>query len=224
MIEFKNVDVKFENYFALKDVTFKVNKNDFLNIVGPNGAGKTTLIQAIIDKVKVSNGEIIKNFDQIGYMQQKLIINASFPMTVKEFIYTGFIKQKLIISKEDIELMKLWMNRMDLDIHMLDIRVNKLSGGELQRVYFIRSLIKNPELIILDEPTSALDPEFRKKFYEILYELNHKGTTIIHVTHDIDNNYLKDDSKILLLDQSIKFLGDFKTYKKEYGHGLHAHS
>lgn len=87
MIEFKNVDVKFENYFALKDVTFKVNKNDFLNIVGPNGAGKTTLIQAIIDKVKVSNGEIIKNFDQIGYMQQKLIINASFPMTVKEFIY-----------------------------------------------------------------------------------------------------------------------------------------
>ncbi|HBG33146.1 MAG TPA: hypothetical protein DDW82_05485 [Acholeplasmataceae bacterium] len=98
-----------------------------------------------------------------------------------------------------------------------------LSGGQQQRVFLIRALISDPELLILDEPTSALDPSFREKFYHLLDDLHTRNkTTIIHVTHDL-TDAVKDDCKIMYIDQRIKFFGLYKDFE-EFEHRGHHHA
>lgn len=215
ILSYDNVTIKYGNFDAIKNITFNVKRNDFLNIIGPNGAGKTTLIRSLIGTVKLDEGYIFTNTKRLGYVPQKQKTNTNFPLTVLEFIYTGFDNPKLFIPKESKELINEYLEIMALPKEILNHKISKLSGGELQRVYFIRALISKPELLILDEPASALDPSFRKDFYQILKKLKEElEMTIIHITHDLNEVVLK-NSKVMYLDQIIKFYGPCEEYFKE---------
>jgi len=221
LIEYKDVTLSYGYLDVIKHASFTVHQNDFLNIVGPNGAGKTTLIKSLIHQIKPKHGQIIMQDLNMGYVPQKLTIKRNIPLTVLEFIYTGFTKQRLIISKSDKALIVEWLTKMKLDTLLLNEKVSHLSGGQLQRIYLIRSLISNPEVLILDEPASALDPNFREYFYELIKDIRRNNNlTIIHITHDLTDVILE-NSLVMYVDQEIKFFGTYIDYNKFEHEGHH---
>lgn len=221
MIKYQDVAVSFGKFNALHDVNFEIKPGDFLHIVGPNGSGKTTLVKLLVGLLKPTEGVISLKNVTMGYLPQKLNTKANLPMTVREVIYSGFKKQKLIPSSTECELIKFWLEKMEIP-QLFNESMMHLSGGQQQRVFLIRALIAEPELLILDEPTSALDPSFREKFYQLLYELQQKkNMTIIHVTHDL-TDAVKDDCLTMYVDQTVKFFGTYRDYH-EFEHRGHSH-
>ncbi len=222
MVNYKDVSVSFGKFNVLSNINFEVNKGDFLHIIGPNGSGKTTLVKLLVGLLKPTNGEILIDQNiQMGYLPQKMNTKTNLPITVQEVIYSGLRKQKLIPTKKDIELIKYWLEKMEIS-QLLDSSMIFLSGGQQQRVYLIRALISEPDLLILDEPTSALDPSFREKFYHMLYEMQiEKKMTIIHITHDL-TDAVKDQCLTMYVDQTIKFFGTYRDFH-EFEHQGHHH-
>lgn len=218
IIEAQDLSVSYGHSIVLKDISFYVNKGDYLNIIGPNGSGKTTLIKILTNLQKPSQGKITVAPVVFGYLPQHLSQSAKLPATVYEVLK---LSNAIKPSDESIKTLLKDMGMLALIHHPM----RKLSGGEQQRVYIIRALLSNPEVLILDEPTSALDPEFRKFFYNYIEKLNDQGMTIIHVTHDLSDG-LRHGSKILELDQVVKFFGTFEQYQllghKKGGHHHHA--
>ncbi len=222
MIEYQNVSIKFGRTLAVRGVNFSVDKADFLNIIGPNGAGKTTLIKSLIKAIKPATGKIIINSNNLGYVPQKISPKPHFPLTVLELIYMGEKHANLRINSDLKTLVKSFLNLFELEESILNEKVTHLSGGELQRVYVIRALLSNPEVLILDEPTSAIDHHFRQKFYELLNDIKKKqDMTIIHITHDLTDVVL-DNSKVLYIDEEVKFFGTYEQYK-DFEHEGHHH-
>ncbi len=217
-IEVSNLSVNYGDLKALKDISFSINKGDFLYIIGPNGGGKSTLIKVFADILEPNHGKVSVYSTKKGYLPQALIDKPNFPITVNEVIYSGFARQPLIMSKKDKQLIDEWLYRMDIP-NIGRKLMSTLSGGQKQRVFLIRALISNPELLILDEPTSALDSVFRKSFYQLIDDLNKHGMTIVFVTHDV-HEALNDDKLILELDQEIIYFGKANEYTlhKEHRH------
>lgn len=218
LISLKNITVKYDDLTALNDISFDIDNNDYLYIIGPNGAGKSTLIKLLTGLLKPTHGFIEVNSHLLGYLPQNLNQKQNFPITVNEVIYTGFKKQSLIISKSDLKIINKWLEKMGIP-NIGQKLMSTLSGGQQQRVFLIRALVSNPEVLVLDEPTSALDPSFRPMFYQIIDELNQSGTTIIFITHDINESL--NNRKVLYLDQKIGFYGcyeDFKSWKGDHHH------
>jgi zinc transport system ATP-binding protein len=217
IISAEHLKVEYGNSVVLSDIDFYVNKGDYLNIIGPNGSGKTTLIKILTNLQKPSQGKISIAPVVFGYLPQHLSQSAQIPANVYEVLKLSNAKKPT-----DDAIKKLLSDMGMLDFMYQPMR--KLSGGEQQRVYIIRALLSNPDLLILDEPTSALDPEFRKFFYAYIEKLNDQGMTIIHVTHDLSDG-LRHGSRILELDQVVKFFGTFEQYQllghKKGGHHHH---
>ncbi|HAV19987.1 MAG TPA: ABC transporter ATP-binding protein [Firmicutes bacterium] len=221
MIKFNDVSVKFGSFYALKDISFEINKGDFMHIVGPNGSGKTTLLKLLVDLLPPTGGTITRTPCTMGYLPQKTTINQKLPLTVAEVIYSGFPHPKLKPTKDEVTLMKKWLEKLEIG-HLYNHSVRYLSGGQQQRVYIIRALISDPCLIVLDEPTSALDPSFREKFYEILKDIHQqRQATIINVTHDLTDAASSGD-RTIYIDSEIRFCGTFDEFAK-FEHESHHH-
>lgn len=222
MINYNDVSVSFGKFNVLNHINFKMNKGDFLHIIGPNGSGKTTLVKLLVGLLKPTSGEIsIDDKVKMGYLPQKMNTKTNLPMTVLEVIYSGFRKQRIIPTKTEIDLIKFWLEKMEIS-QLLNSSMIFLSGGQQQRVFLIRALISDPDLLILDEPTSALDPSFREKFYHMLYEMQQeKKMTIIHITHDL-TDAVKDNCLTMYVDQTIKFFGTYRDFH-EFEHKGHHH-
>lgn len=213
LIQFDHVSYVVDDKKVLSEVSFSLKKGDFLNVVGPNGGGKTTLIELMTSLIKPTSGLITVNTNRVGYLQQIITAKRNFPLTVKEFLLLSFKKN----TKEHLDLIKSFLLKADL-LDVLNRNLNTLSGGQLQRIYLIRSLINYPDLLILDEPTNALDPSFKKEFYDLLNTLHKEGkTTIINVTHHLDDVFTK-ETLTLYLDEKITYFGSTQGYLKENGH------
>jgi len=186
-----NLTFGYDYRTVLKNVSFKLNSGDFLAVVGNNGSGKSTLVKCILGINKVPNNKILlddidinlyKSFINIGYVPQKFDdFNYEFPITVNEILMAS--KYSKITEAEKLELLD--------KIGILEIQnenINNLSGGQLQRVFIVRSLMNNPKLLILDEPTVGVDHDNVKNFYKTVQELNASGITIILITHNISES------------------------------------
>ena len=221
IIETKDLCVNFGTLPVLSDVTFGVQKGDYIGLVGPNGSGKSTLIRCILGLLRPARGSVslfghdaheMQQREKIGYLPQRIdFFNPRFPSTVAEIVSQGLIacrRAHRSYAKTQIQTM----------LELLEISgirnrlIGDLSGGQQQRVLIARALVNEPELLILDEPASALDPETRDNFFALLQDLNEKrGVTIIMVTHDIGGigEYA---SKLLYLDKKIIFFGGFDEF------------
>ena len=190
LIEIKNLTVKYDGNIALKDVNLEIFSDDFIGVIGPNGGGKTSLVKAILGLLKASSGEIIRSFKNIagniGYLPQVQKIDYKFPITVRDVVRSGLLDASNIFQrsqkKNNLKVEEV-LNEMGV-IGLINKPIGALSGGELQRVLLCRSIISNPELLILDEPSSYVDNKFEGELYEKLKELNEK-MAIVLVSHDI---------------------------------------
>ena len=192
MITLKNVSHEWED-FSLKNVSFSVNKGEHFIILGPTAAGKTLILETIAGFYVPREGKILMNGKDITNLQpEKRKVGfvyqdySLFPhMSVKENVSFGLKLQKL--PRKEIE------NRVHNIMDSMGISYIKnrspstLSGGEQQRVALARSLVINPEILLLDEPFSALDPRTRESLIDELKRiLEVYNVTTIHVTHDQD--------------------------------------
>ena len=143
LINIENLTLKYQTFEVLKDISFSVDKGDYIAVVGPNGAGKTTLVRAILGLVDIYQGKVEFYTDKIGYLQQKVSLNDSkFPASVKEIIKSGLLISKKfpkIYKKEDEIKVNEIVKNLRID-HLSNKLIGNLSGGELQKV-LLRGLL-----------------------------------------------------------------------------------
>lgn len=185
----------------LENVSVKIPKGRFVGLLGPSGSGKSTLLKIIIGLQKPWKGTIrflgnnssdsyAYSSKSIGYVPQVESIDWSFPVTVKEVIGMGIWNRSGVAPwfSKDVDVM-VGVILDDLGICSSEFRnrqIRELSGGEQQRVFLARALIRKPTILILDEPISGVDYNTREKIMEILRSLNHDlDMTIIMTTHDL---------------------------------------
>ena len=195
LISASNVSVFKHNKSILKNIDIQINKNDFITIIGPNGAGKTMLLKCLMGFYKPNFGEIQKKDKlKIGYMPQSINVINTMPMTVKNFITVrkkyDDISFKQVVSEIDIR-------------QLVDKQLSVLSGGEMQRVLLARSLLNNPDLLVLDEPAQNLDISGQLSFYKLIQEIYSKrDISILMVSHDL-HLVMVSTKKVLCLSNHI---------------------
>ena len=184
------------NITALINISFKIEKGEFVFVSGPSGAGKTTLLKLIIRAERPDQGEILVNKRNVARLK-----NSQIPLLRRE---VGFVFQdfKLLNNKTVYENIALVLRALGHDKWKIPKRVRqvlrvvgleesvlkqpplKLSGGEQQRVAIARALLNTPRIILADEPTGNLDPELTVEIMDLLEKVNNLGTTVVVATHD----------------------------------------
>lgn len=178
LIKISNLEVKYGSKFVLKNMNLSLKAGEIVTIVGPNGSGKTTLFKAIIGTVPLSKGTIEINPNlRIGYVPQQLKIDQTLPITVERFLKLSNINFEKSLDKTELIL-----GSKDL----LDVQINSLSGGEMQRVLLARALINDPQILLLDEATRGLDQPGVAAFYRKIENIR-KSTNcaILMISHDL---------------------------------------
>lgn len=223
LLVLKHVGKNYGARKALDNVSLTIFKGEILGLLGVNGAGKTTLSSIIASLIPATHGEVLYEgksiYEQIsvyrriiGYCPQKPNLNGM--LTVRQNLERAAAYH--FMPKEEAQ------SRIDELIKQFDLAKYQheqpmvLSGGYKQRVVIARSLLTNPELVILDEPTVGLDPHIRHQLWEIIRELKKLNIAVILTTHYLDEAEVLSD-RICILDQgNIKLIDTAENLKTAY--------
>ncbi len=207
LIECKNVSVNYGSFEACKNVSFSIEKGDYLCVVGANGSGKSTIVKSILGLVKIKSGKIIFNRKNTGYLPQQSNIQRDFPASVKEIVLSGCLNgTDKSVADEQIKKLNIQ--------NIAQKNFSSLSGGQQQRVLLARALCAAKDLIILDEPVTGLDPIVTDEFYEIIRKLNkEEKIAVIMVSHDI-HRAVQNATHILQMNKEVLFFGSSEEYQK----------
>ncbi len=190
-LEVINLSKIYDKKEAVKNVSFKVNKNEILGILGPNGCGKTTTIGMILGLLKPTNGKILINGNEIEKKRVDLLDNLNFISPYIELPKKLTVKQNLIVYGKlyDVKNLKLKIEYLSEKLRLneiIDKITGELSSGQKNRVSLAKSIINDPLVLLLDEPTASLDPEtgdFVRGFLEDYKQ--EKGTSILLASHNM---------------------------------------
>ena len=223
-IEVKNLSKKFNNFLAVNNINFKIEKNKTLGLLGPNGCGKTTTIGMMLGLIKPTEGKILMdNCDINSFKKIKILSEVNFAspyielpkkLTVKQNleIYARLYGVKNINKRiEDIS--------NDLDIKkFLNKKNGELSSGQKNRVSLAKSLVNKPKVLFLDEPTASLDPDigdFVRKYIEN-YKSNNELTVLL-ASHNMSEVERLCDSIIMMKEGTIVDRGTCKQLIDKHG-------
>lgn len=202
-IEAEDLCVNLGSERILSDVTFRIQRGEFVGIAGPNGGGKSTLLRAILGLVPTCCGTVrllgkpqaeFRDHHRIGYVPQNAShVDQAFPATALEIVRLGRVRRSgstylphpfLARREDDAALSAL----RSVGVKALaKRRIGTLSGGQRQRVLLAKALVGEPDVLILDEPTTGIDPQSRDEFAHLLLDLNRdRAITVILVSHDAD--------------------------------------
>lgn len=232
LLEFKNVkyfyQTKESEVEALSDISFCLFDKSFTSLVGPSGCGKTTILSLTAGLLTPSSGEILldgkkveENDSRIGYMFQR---DHLFEWrTIWQNITLGLELKGLKKDEGKLELAQSLLKKYDL-YSFKNKKPRQLSGGMRQRVALIRTLVLEPELLLLDEPFSALDFQTRLKVCDDVYSIiKSEEKTALLVTHDISEALSMSDEVLILSKRpayvkeslSLSFVGQTPLHKRE---------
>lgn len=199
----KNVSLSINGRTILHDISLELQKDSILTVIGPNGAGKSTLLRILLGLQQADSGSVYRQDNlRIGYVPQKVTIDAQMPLSVRYFIQLGCVKgikkgkrdqqDKLNTALEDVGAR-----------HVIDQPVQSLSGGEFQRVLLARALLREPELLVLDEPAQGVDVNGQSQLYQLIDKLvEERGFGVLMVSHDL-HLVMANTDKVLCLNQHI---------------------
>ena len=185
-LEIINLSKVYNNKEAVKNISFKVNKNEILGILGPNGCGKTTTIGMILGLLKPSSGQVLINGNEIEKKRVDLLSQLNFISPYIELPKKLTVKQNLEVYGRlyDVKNLKEKINSLSEKLRLENI-INKITGelssGQKNRVSLAKSVINDPVVLLLDEPTASLDPEtgdFVRSFLEN-YQIEKKASILI---------------------------------------------
>jgi cell division transport system ATP-binding protein len=196
MIVFESVTKVYEpDVTALRDVTFVIDKGEFVFVVGASGSGKSTIVRLILKELEPTRGRIIVGGRDLSRLRRSKVpllrrnvgcVFQDFKLlptrTASENVAYALKVQgetNVAIRRKVPEV----MNMVGL-AHKMNSYPDELSGGEQQRVSIARAFVNHPPLLVCDEPTGNLDPDTSVGIMQLLYRINRAGTTILMVTHD----------------------------------------
>jgi len=190
----KNISVRQGDRLLLADISLSLHAGELVTLIGPNGAGKSTLVKALLGLMPLHSGSIHKAADLVvGYVPQSFGVDPALPLTVLRFLSLNF-KDKA----------RVWAVIDDIGLGSIQqAALSALSGGELQRVLLARSLLRQPQLLILDEPLQGIDVAGQAEFYELLDRIRQLyRVAILMVSHDLHWVFSRTD-KVICLNQHI---------------------
>ena len=223
-LEVKNLEKKFKNFTAVKNINFHIDEGQTLGVLGPNGCGKTTTIGMLLGLIKPSNGKILidnENFENLN--REKILSQFNFASPYVE------LPKKLTV-KENLEIYGRLYGVKDLAIRIQEIssdlnlslflnkKTGELSSGQKNRVSLAKSLINNPKILFLDEPTASLDPDigdFVRKYIED-YKSKNK-VSILLASHNMKEVERLCDQVIMMKEGEIVDRGTCQSLIDKHG-------
>ena len=217
----KELSVRYDTFYALNNINIALPQGTFASIVGSNGSGKTTLFKTILGLVQPVKG-IIEIFGKapqdltpgmIGYVPQVKSYDKSFPAIPVELVASGITGRWAAILKGNLKRKSMEMlERVGAEKYAFSSLKN-LSGGELQRVFLARALVRKPKLLLLDEPATGIDLVCEASINELLDDLKKsQSTTILMITHDLTSAYHHSEYVILLNREQVAFGSPEKVF------------
>ena len=209
LLELSNISYVANDKSIIRDVSLSVNQGDYITIVGPSGSGKSTLLKLCSDLISPTSGTITYNGrflmaidpesyrKEVGYCFQRPYL---FAKTVRRNILFPYDIRGM---KPDMERIKYLFGLLHMPMEYLERRNDELSGGEMQRICLIRSLIFEPKVLLLDEVTSALDSVNTSIVEQVIDELHYKGMTIVSITHSEEQSSRKANRRITIVDGGL---------------------
>lgn len=191
ILKIENLNLEIGTVKILKDISFTVQKKEIIALLGPSGSGKSSLLKSInmlntpsCGQIKYHNNDIqeigpMALRKKIGYVLQKPTLFGNDVM--ENLKYPCELHQKVF----DINLVEFYLKKVNLKPDILEKKPNELSGGEQQRISLVRTLLLEPEIILLDEVTSALDEDNTLLIEELIkYENENNELTVIFISHN----------------------------------------
>lgn len=219
-LECKNLTLGYGSKTVIENLSFSVNKGDYLCIVGENGSGKSTLMKTILRLLKPLAGTITTGDgllpDEISYLPQQTEVQRDFPASVREIVLSGCQSRcgkRPFYNKAEKQLAVAAMEKLGIS-ELANKCYRELSGGQQQRTLLARALCAAQKMLLLDEPVTGLDPAATEEMYELIEGLNKDGITIIMISHDIEAA-LKHATHVLHIGNGgAAFFGDVKEYDR----------
>jgi zinc transport system ATP-binding protein len=244
-ISLNQLSIRFGEFQALEDISLEIAAGAFVAIVGPNGAGKSTLLKAILgleagylrEGNAHQSGHVVvmgkpanqQSADWVGYVPQVKAFDRSFPALALEVVVSGLRRAwpfRITPLEKNTALQAL---KQVGGSHLAERKVGRLSGGELQRVYLARSLVRRPKLLLLDEPATGVDAVGEADLYRHLETYQQQTqATILMITHDWEAAH-HHASQVLLLNRSLISFGapaialSAECLRRAFGHVGHTH-
>ncbi|MDS0276733.1 ATP-binding cassette domain-containing protein [Halomicroarcula sp. S1AR25-4] len=216
LIEMRGIEKHFGRVVALNGVDLEVREGEIMGLLGDNGSGKSTLIKTLVGVHQPDAGEVFIRGEQvhisnpkearkygISTVYQDLALVDTLSVSANMFLARNPMKRYAGISVVDWETMneqaeEIIRSRLNLEIDPT-ARVEFLSGGERQAVAIARSLVTDPDLVIMDEPTSALSADSARRVRDLIQTLNDEGITVLLITHNMDEVFALTD-RVTILD------------------------
>ena len=195
MIQFENVSKTYDNGFpALNDISFSIDKGEFVFLVGSSAAGKSTIIKLIMKEEDATSGSILINGIDVCDLRRKEVpyyrrtigvVFQDYRLLPNKTVQENVAYAMEIVGASNKEIRKnvpAVLSQVGLSAKA-KMYPHQLSGGEQQRVAIARAIVNNPVVLIADEPTGNLDPETAHEIMAIMEEINKRGTTVVMATH-----------------------------------------
>jgi ABC-2 type transport system ATP-binding protein len=211
----------FDKTTVIEDLSFVVHKGETFGFLGSNGSGKTTTIRALLGIYPPTGGEllvggnpyVVDGIIKLGYLPEERGLYKK-ENVIDVMTYFGQLKGMRRQAARDWSLD--YLKKVDL-ASKATVRLDKLSGGQQQKIQLGITIINNPDLLILDEPTKGFDPVNRRLLMDIIEEHQQKGATVIFVTHQMEEVERLCDRILLLKDGKARLYGSIDHVKKEFG-------
>ena len=178
LLQASGISMRLGRLQLLEQVSLAVTEGEIVTVIGPNGAGKTTLLRILLGLLPASSGRVVKRPRlRIGYLPQRLTVDPVLPLSVTRMmtLTAAHPRKQIVSSLEETGV-----------AHLIDEPVQVLSGGEFQRMMLARTLLGNPELLVLDEPVQGVDYMGEAKLYELIGRIRDgHGCGVLMVSHDL---------------------------------------
>ena len=196
IIVFDNVSATYKNGVGVFDISFELNKSEFVFLMGPTGSGKSTILRSIYMDVFINKGKILYNGKDLSKIRKRQVpkLRRNIGMIFQDY---KLLEDRTVYDNIALPLQIAGMKSNNIKTKVFEmlervgisdkykILPSKLSGGERQRVSIARALVKSPDLILADEPTGNLDPIVADEIIDLLEELSNSiGTAILMSTHN----------------------------------------
>lgn len=235
ILEVKNAACGYAGKRVVENLSMKVKSGEILCLLGPNGVGKTTLFKTILGFLKLQDGEILIDGENVGNWPRKRLARAigyvpqahtpPFPFAVSDVVAMGRTahlgvfsspsRQDMVLAEEALEALSI--------THLRDRIYTEISGGERQMVLIARALAQEPELLVMDEPTSNLDFGNQIRVLERINQLAKKGIGVIMTSHFPNHAFLCSTQVVLIQRDNVFSVGQCeeviteKSLKEVYG-------
>ena len=214
LVIFDNVQKQFGDFVAVKELDFEINEGEFLAIMGPSGCGKTTTLRMLAGLEAPSTGEIrlkgrVMNEVAPHERDTPLVWQslALFPFLSAQKNVEFGLKMRGVDKAERSERAVKWLDKMGI-LEFADRDISTLSGGQKQRVALARSLVMEPQILLLDEPLSALDAHLVIRMQAVLTDLQRElGITFVYVTHSQSEAFAMADRVVIMGEGEIAQIG-----------------